>query len=36
MLSKSELAEQGMALADALNEIQNCQHEKSDASVFVA
>lgn len=32
MPSKSELAEQGMTLADELNEIQNRYHEKSDAS----
>jgi hypothetical protein len=32
MLSKSELAEHGMLLADELNEIQNRYHEKSDAS----
>lgn len=32
MLSKNELAEQGMELADELNGIQNRYHEKSDAN----
>jgi hypothetical protein len=32
MLSKSELAQQGIELANQLNELQNRYHEKSDAN----